>query len=80
MPVTFHSSPRSSQQKSAAADTDSEPWEAKKTKPGQKSRGIDQFKDPRVRKVVEQASITIRQKTLFDNPFPEDVDEMVAAA
>jgi len=79
MPVTFHSSPRSSQQKRAAADTDSEPREAKKTKQGQKSKGIDQFKDPRVRKVAEQAYITIRRKTLFDNPIPEDVDEMAAA-
>ena len=32
MPVTFHSSPWSSQQKRAAADTDSEPQEAKKPK------------------------------------------------
>ena len=80
MPVSFHSSSRSSQQKRAAADTDSEPREAKKTKRGQKLRGIDQFKDPRVRKVAEEASITIRRKTLFDNPFPEDVDEMAAAA
>jgi len=51
MPVMFHSSPHSSQQKRAAADTDSEPREAKKTKRGQKSIGIDQFKDPQVRKV-----------------------------
>jgi len=80
MPVAFHPSPRSSQQKRAAADTDSKPQEAKKTKRGQKSRGIDQFQDPRVRKVVEEASITIRQKALFDNPFPDDLDEMAAAA
>jgi len=79
MPVTFHSSPRSSQQKRAASDTDSEHWEAKQTKQGQKSRGIDQFKDPQVGQVAEQASLTIRRKTLFDNPFPEDVDEMAAA-
>ena len=78
--MTFHSSPRSSQQKRAAADADSEAREAKKTKGGQKSRGIDQFKDPRVRKVAEEASVTIRRKTLFDNPFLEDVDEMAAAA
>jgi hypothetical protein len=44
------------------------------------SIGIDQFKDSRVRKVAEEASITIRRKTLFDNPFPEDVDEMAVAA
>jgi len=29
---------------------------------------------------VEQASITIRWKTLFNNRFQEDVDEMAAAA
>ena len=80
MPVTIHSSPRSSQQKRAAADTDSKPQEGKKTKRGQMSRGIDQFNNPRVRKVAEEASVTIRRKTLFDNPFPEDVDEMAAAA
>jgi len=80
MPVTFHSSAHSSQQKRAAADTDSEPREAKKTKRGQKSRGIDQFKDPRVRKVEEPVSIMMRRKTLFHNPFPEDEDEMAAAA
>jgi len=78
--MTFHSSLRDSHQKRAADDTDSEPREAKKPKRGQKSRDLDQFKDPQVRKVVEQASTTIRQKTLFDNPFPEDVDEMAAAA
>jgi hypothetical protein len=50
------------------------------TKQGQNSRGIDQFKDPRVRKVAEEASIMIRWMTLFDNPFPQDVDEMAAAA
>jgi len=80
MPVSFHSSPRSSQQKRAAADTDSEPREAKKTKRGQKSEGIDQFKEPRVRKGAEEASITIRRRTLFDNPFPEDVDEIAATS
>jgi hypothetical protein len=80
MPVTIHSSPRSSKQKRAAAVTDSEPREAKKTKRGQKSRDIDKFKDPRVRKVAEEASISIRRKTLFDYPFPADVHEMVAAA
>jgi len=80
MPVSFHSSPRSSQQKRAAADNDSKPHEVKKTKRGQKSRGIDKFKDPWVTKVAEEGSITIRQKTLFKNPFPEDVDEMAAAA
>jgi len=47
---------------------------------GQKSRGIDQFKDPRVRQVAEQASIMIRQKTLFDNPILEDVDDMAPTA
>jgi len=80
MPGTFHSSPQSSQEKRAVADTDSEPWEAKKTTGGQKSRGIDQFKDPQVRKVGDRASLTIRQKTLFDNPCPEHVDEMATTA
>jgi len=79
MPVTFHSSHQRSEQKCAAADTDSEPQEAKKTTRGQKSRGIDQFMDIRVRQVAEQASIMIRRRTLFDNPFLEDVDEMAAA-
>ena len=74
MPVTSHSSPRSSQQKRAAGDTDSEQQVAKETKRRQKSRGIDQFEDPRIRKLAEQASITIRRKTLFDNSFLEDVD------
>jgi len=80
MPVTIHSNARSSQQTRAVADTESEAPEAKKTKRRQKSRGINQFKDPRVSKVAEEASITIRQMTLFDNPFPEDVDEMAATA
>ena len=48
MPVTLHSSPQSSQQNRAAADIDSEPGEAKRSKWGQKSRGIDQFNDRRV--------------------------------
>jgi hypothetical protein len=43
-------------------------------------RGIDQFKDPLVRKVEEEASIMIRQKSVFDNPFPEDADVNAAAA
>jgi hypothetical protein len=80
MPMSFHSSPRSSQQKWAAAITDSEPWEANKTKRGQLSIGINQFTYRQVRKVADKASITIRRKTLFDNPFLEDVDEMAAAA
>jgi hypothetical protein len=79
MPVSFHSSPRRSQQKHAAADTDSEPQEAKKTKRGQKTRGIARFNDSLVRKFTEEPSTTIRQKTSFDNPFPEQVDEMAAA-
>jgi len=29
---------------------------------------------------VEEASITIRRKTLFDNPFLEDINEMAVAA
>jgi len=80
MPVTFHSGPRSSQQKGVAADTHTEPREAKKTKQGQKLRGIDQVKDPRVRNIAEEASIMFRQQSLFAIPFSEDVDEMVAAA
>jgi hypothetical protein len=44
------------------------------------SRGIGQFLDPTVRRVVEQASIMIRWQILFNNPFPEDVEEMAAAA
>jgi len=80
MPVTFDSSPRSSHQKRAAADTDSEPREAKETKQGQNLSGINQFKVPRVRQVAEQSSITIRRRTLFDNPFLKDIEEMAAAA
>jgi len=41
---------------------------------------IHQFKDARVRKVAEQASITIRQKTLLNNTFLEFVDEMTPTA
>jgi len=80
MPVTFHSSPQSSQEKHAAADTDSEARDAKMSKRGQKSRGIDQFHCPQVPKVVDEASIMIRPKTLFDNPFTQDVYEMAATA
>jgi len=77
--MTFHSSPRSCQQKHAAAKTDSKSSEAKMTKGGETSRGIDQFRYPWVRKVAEQAFIMIRRQTLFNNPFPEDLDEMAAA-
>jgi len=72
--------PSESEQKCAAAHTDSEPQEAKNTKRGQKSKCIDQSKDIQVKQVAEQASIMIRRKTLFDNPFLEDVDEMPAAS
>jgi hypothetical protein len=44
------------------------------------SRGIGESKHPRVRKVAEQASITSRQQSLFNYPYPEDVDDMAAAA
>jgi hypothetical protein len=57
-------------------DNDSEPQVTNMTKQGQKSRGSDQFKDPHVRKVAEEASIPIRQKTVFDNLFLADVDEI----
>jgi len=80
MPVTFHSSARPSQQKHSAAVTDSEPGESAKTERGHQSSGIDQFKDPWVRKVAEQASSPIRRKILFDIPCPEDVAEMAANA
>jgi hypothetical protein len=80
MPITFHFSPRNSQQKRGVSNIDSKPREAKKTKQGQMSRGIGQFLDPTVRRVVEQASIMIRWQILFNNPFPEDVEEMAAAA
>jgi len=38
--------------------------------------GINNVNDPRVRKLAEEASTMIRRKTLFDNLFPEDLDEM----
>jgi hypothetical protein len=53
MPVTIHSSPQTSQQKRATADTDSEHWEAKKTNREQRSSDSDQFKNPQVRTIGE---------------------------
>ncbi|KAF8534346.1 hypothetical protein BDD12DRAFT_809437 [Trichophaea hybrida] len=78
MPVIIHSSSRAA--KRPLADEHPEHPADKRTNSGQKSRGIDQFADSRVRKVVEVASVTIRRKTLFNNPFPEDLDEMAADA
>jgi len=79
MPKTVESSPQSTQQSGGVSDTESEPPEAKMIKRGPESRCIDQFKNPWLRKDVEQASIVIWRKSLICNLFPADVDEMAAA-
>jgi hypothetical protein len=80
MPVIFHLSHRSFQQKRAVADPDSETRMAKQSKQGQKSSSIDQFTDVWVRNVAEAATIAIRRKSLFDHNILEDVHALAAAA